>query len=466
MNFRQHALQGAASWSAGRTSCWLVLFVLAFALFMPSPTTGQTSYSTGSLRGTVIDPQGKSVPNSTVTVTNPATGVASTQSTNADGNFEFLALNPGTYEIQVTAAGFSRLVAKDVVVTVGQIVIYDPHLQVGSASVTVEVTYNSAPLIEVEQTQQANTINERQVTNLPNVGRNFIASIYTVPGISNSNTPALQDPNIGTGYLSSGFSAGGSNGRSNLFTIDGGENDYGSGALRVNNVPLDSIQEFQVNRNSFNAEFGFTSGTAINIITKSGTNAFHGSAYGYFHDDHTDGANFFTAFAPNPNSKPLAQNAIAGGTFGGPIKKDKLFFFTSYEHQKLDNPVVTNLLGTAEAQGISAQPNGFNPGNGSCPGQAAAFQNVTQLCYLTQLASSPLAPLEQGLVASGVFTPLKDPILNALIAPNSGVFDGNAGAVVQAAPNLNARDNNWVSRLDFQPSEKNSFSLRFSLTHE
>jgi hypothetical protein len=466
MNFRQRASQSSVSWNAGRTSYFLLLFVVAFGLFMPSPTTAQSSYSTGSLRGTVIDPQGKSVPNSTVTVTNPATGVASTETTNADGNFEFLALNPGTYEIQVTSPGFSKLVAKDVVVTVGQIVVYDPHLQVGAASVTVEVTYNSAPLIEVDQTQQANTINQLQVTNLPNVGRNFVASIYTVPGISNSNTPALQDPNIGTGYLSSGFSAGGSNGRSNLFTIDGGENDYGSGALRVNNVPLDSIQEFQVNRNSFNAEFGFTAGTAINIITKSGTNAFHGSAYGYFHDDHTDGANFFNAFAPDPSVKPFEQNAIAGGTFGGPIKKDKLFFFTSYEHQKLDNPVVTNLLGTAEAQGISAQPNGFDPATGLCPGQLAAFQNVSQACYLTQIANSPLAPLGEGLLTSPVFSPLEDPILNALIAPNSGVFDGNAGAVVQAAPNLNARDNNWVSRLDFQPSEKNSFSLRFSLTHE
>src|SRR5271170_5273630 len=355
MNFSKCAMEGLASWNYGRSILGLMLLATAVGLFMPSSRAAQTSYSTGSLRGTALDAQGKSVPNATVTVTNPATGVGSTQATSADGSFEFLTLNPGTYEIQVTAAGFSRLVAKDVVVTVGQIVIYDPHLQVGSASVTVEVTYNSAPLIEVEQTQQANTINERQVTNLPNVGRNFIASIYTVPGISNSNTPALQDPNIGTGYLSSGFSAGGSNGRSNLFTIDGGENDYGSGALRVANVPLDSIQELQVNRNSFGAEFGFTSGTAINIITKSGTNNYHGSAYGYFHDQSTDAANFFNSFSPDPSSKPFEQNAIFGGTFGGPIKKDKLFFFTSFEKQKLDNPTLTNLLGTAEAQGISAQ---------------------------------------------------------------------------------------------------------------
>jgi hypothetical protein len=474
MNFRKNSSPFMALWIAARLSCGLLLCTLTIGLLFSSPSMGQVSYSTGSLRGTVLDPQGASVPAARVIVINPATGVAASETTGSDGSYQFLALNPGTYEVQVLATGFEKSIAKGVVITVGQIVIYDAHLQVGATSVVVEVTYNSAPLIEVEQTQQANTVNERQVTNLPNVSRSFIASIYTLPGVSNSNAPPIQDPNIGTGYLSSGFSVGGSNGRANLFTIDGGENDFGSGALRVNNVPLDSVQEFQVNRNSFAAEFGFTSGTAINIITKSGTNRFHGSAYGYFHDNNTDGANFFNSFSPNPNSKPFEQSVIAGGTFGGPIKKDKLFFFTSYEHQKLDNPVVVNLLGTAEAQGISAQTNGFSLANGpraSCPGQApppGLPQLVTQVCYLTQLATlgGPLAPVGRALLASPLFNPLKDPILNALLAPDSGTFDGNAGGVVQAAPNQNGRYNNWVSRVDFQPNEKNALSVRFSLLHE
>jgi Carboxypeptidase regulatory-like domain len=453
----------------GRGSCRYLLAAALIGLSLPA-SFGQTSYSTGTLRGTVLDPQGASIANATLTVTNTATGVAETDTSSAAGAYQFLVLNPGTYDLQVVAQGFEKSIAKSLVITVGQIVVYDPHLKVGSTTVSVEVTYNSAPLIEVEQSQQANTINPQQVENLPNVSRSFTASIYTLPGVTNSNAPAIQDPNIGTGYLSSGFSIGGSTGRSNLFTIDGGENDYGSGALRVANVPVDSIQELQVNRNSFGAEFGFTSGTAINIVTKSGTNNYHGSAYGYFHDQSTDAANFFNSFSPDPTNKPFEQNAIFGGTFGGPIKKDKLFFFTSFEKQKLDNPVVTNLLGTAEAQGISAQPNGFNPGSGLCPNQippAGQAQLVTQACYLTQLATvgGPLAPLGAGLIASPVFNPLEDPILNALIAPNSGTFDGNTN-VVQAPPNQNGRMNNWVSRVDFTPNEKNSFSLRFSLAHE
>jgi len=455
--------------SVSRGSCRFLLVAALVGLSLPA-SFGQTSYSTGTLRGTVLDPQGASIANASLTVTNTATGVAETDTSSAAGAYQFLVLNPGTYDLQVVAQGFEKSIAKSLVISVGQIVVYDPHLKVGSTTVSVEVTFNSAPLIEVEQSQQANTINPQQVENLPNVSRSFTASIYTLPGVTNSNAPAIQDPNVGTGYLSSGFSIGGSTGRSNLFTIDGGENDYGSGALRVANVPLDSIQELQVNRNSFGAEFGFTSGTAINIVTKSGTNNYHGSAYGYFHDQSTDAANFFNSFSPDPTSKPFEQNAIFGGTFGGPIKKDKLFFFTSFEKQKLDNPTLTNLLGTAEAQGISAQPNGFNPGSGLCPNQippAGQAQLVTQACYLAQLAATggPLAPLGAGLIASPVFNPLEDPILNALIAPNSGTFDGNTN-VVQAPPNQNGRFNNWVSRVDFTPNEKNSFSLRFSLTHE
>ena len=468
MNFWKRAIGKLASWNAGCDSYKYLLLLGLVCLFAGPSSTAQVSYSTGTLRGTVLDPQGASVPKATVTVTNPATGVAATATTSADGSYQLISLNPGTYEVQVLAGGFEKIVAKGVVITVGQIVVYDAHLQLGSATTVVEVNYNSAPLIEVEQTQQANTVNERQVDNLPNVSRNFINAIYTLPGVVDSSAPSIQDPNIGTGYLSSGFSIGGSNGRTNLFTIDGGENDFGSGALRVNHVPLDSVQEFQVNRNSFAAEFGFTAGTAINIITKSGANKYHGSGYGYFHDEHTDGANFFNSFSPNPTTKPFEQSLIAGGTLGGPIKRDKLFFFTSFERQKLDNPVVINLLGTAEAQGISAQTNGFDPSTGVCPGQTSQPQQVTQACYLTQLATlgGPLAPVGTGLMASPIFSPLEDPILNALLAPDSGTFDGNAGGVVQAPPNQNGRYNNWVSRLDYQPDDKNSISLRFSLLHE
>ncbi len=147
----------------------------------------------------------------------------------------------------------------------------------------------------------------RSIDNLPNLTRNFTDSVFTLPGVSNSDAPRLQNPGY-TGFLTSGFSIGGSNGRNNLVTFDGGENDYGSGQLRTPNVSVESVQEFQVNRNAFAAEFGFTAGTAVNVVTKSGTNDFHGSAYAFFRDQHTGARNYFdTSKRSRAGSELLAR---------------------------------------------------------------------------------------------------------------------------------------------------------------
>ena len=458
-------------WVRADSCAFVARYVAFLVLFFGNtgllPVCAQVDYATAILRGTTYDPQGAVVPAATVIVTNPTRSISQSQKTASDGTYQVQALAPGTYEVAVEAKGFSRALARNVVLTVGQVVTYDIHLTLGPFSETVEVT-DRPPLIEAQQTQQANTVNSLQVVNLPNISRDFAQAIYTVPGVVSSQAPSVQDPNIGTGYLASGFSIGGSNGRNNLFTIDGGEDDFGSGALRVQHIPLDSIQEYQVNRNSLEAEFGFTTGTAINIVTRTGTNRLHGSAYGYFHDEATDAASFFDRFSPNPAAKPFEQSLIAGGTLGGPIEKDRLFFFTSYEHQKLDSAVVINLLGTAEAIGLAAQNNGFNPASGLCPGQTSNPQQVTQSCYLAQMAGlgGPLAPLASGLMASPIFNPLQDPRFAALLAPDSGTFDGNAGGYVQAPPNQNGRYNNWVTRLDYVPNIQDSFTLRFSLMRE
>jgi len=438
-----------------------LIIAFCFQLF------AQAGYDTSALKGTVYDPSNSAVANATITVTSQSTGISKSTGSDSDGSYDFPALPPGSYRIMIEAPGFRQTINNNLILTVGATAIYDVHLSVGELHQVVEVT-DQPPLIDTQQTQQANTVDTRQVENLPNTNLNFTQAIYTLPGVVSSAAPVLQDPNIGTDYLSSGFSIGGSNGRNNLFTIDGGEDDFGSGALRVQHVPIDSIQEYQVNRNSFAPEFGFTVGTAINIVTKTGTNHFHGSLYSYFHNESTDAANFFNGFSADPTRKPFEQGLIAGATFGGPIQKEKLFLFTSFERQKLDGAVPINLLGTAEAIGLAAQTNGFDPTTGLCPGQTSQPQLVTQLCYLTQLAAlgGPLAPVGAGLIASPVMNPLEDPILAAMLTADSGVFDGNAAGVVQAPPNQNGRYNNWVTRLDYVPTVKDSFFLRFSLMRE
>src|SRR5215471_13484872 len=249
---------------------------LLVALMAFLPAFAQVDYTTATLRGTVTDPQGAVIVAATVTATNTSTGVSKSATTLADGHYQISGLPPGVYQISVEAKGFAKELTKGVELTVGQSASYDAHMKVGTAGETVEVSADSVPVIQTDQTQQANTINQMQVTELPNIAHNITQAVYTLPGVSNADSARSQTPGF-TGFGTTGFSIGGSNGRNNLSTIDGGENEYGTGQYRVTTIPYDAIQEFQVNRNGFAAEFGFTDGSAINIVTKSGGNQLHGS---------------------------------------------------------------------------------------------------------------------------------------------------------------------------------------------
>lgn len=447
-----------------RRSIPLVLFLLG-----GSGLLAQVDYATATLQGTVFDPQGHSISGGRVTVVNQVTG--ETKSTvAATGRYLIPAVLPGTYRVEAEATGFARTVAKGLVLTVGQLADFDIHLKLSPVSTEIEVQA-AIPVVRPDQTQQANVIDNVQTENLPNISRSFLQSIYTLPGVVDAYGPTVQDPGVGTGYLSSGFSIGGSNGRNNLVTIDGGEDDYGSGTVRNMHVPIDSIQEFQVNRNAFEAEFGFTSGTAINMVTRSGTGEWRGSASGYFHNRSIDAANYFDKLAES-GVKPFEQSLILSATAGGPIRKNHLFVFTAPEVQRLDASTVQNISGEQEFQSIASQANGYN---GSCPNQGTAQQEVTQLCYLTQMANSggPMAPLGAALLASPIFAdPFNNSILKALVIPNDGVFDGISaspgGTGVAGLPGFSTprgRYFNWVTRFDYSQAH-DTVALRFGLMRE
>ena len=405
-----------------------ILILALAALLIALPLNAQVDVSTAMLKGTVLDPTAAVVPGATVTVTNLERGFTKTVITGEDGSYQIPLLQPGVYRVEVTQEGFEKAVANQVELTIGQIVIYDIHLAIGSVSDVMQVT-EAAPLVETERTQQANTLGVKTIDSLPNLSRNFTDSVFTLPGVSNSDAPRLQNPGY-TGFLTSGFSIGGSNGRDNLITFDGGENDYGSGQLRTPNVSVESVQEFQVNRNAFAAEFGFTSGTAVNVVTKSGTNQFHGSAYGFFRDQNLEARNFFD----NTATKPFDQLFTPGATFGGPIIRDKLFFFTSYEFRKVDTPEFKNYLNTPDAQGLNGNP--------------------AQLSYVNSLATSG-DPTLQGI--AGIFqqalTPMNNPNVVKLLSANNGVF-----------PDV-TRSQDWVTRVDYLPSQNDTLTFRTSFMH-
>ncbi|HWZ46581.1 MAG TPA: carboxypeptidase regulatory-like domain-containing protein [Candidatus Saccharimonadales bacterium] len=407
------------------------LSVLLVVLAASLAVSAQVDYATATLRGTVVDPQGKVIAGATVTVSNASTGIAKTAKSGGDGSYQVPALPPGSYRITVDAQGFSREATTGVEVTVGQVLIYDAHLKVGSASETIEVSADNIALIQTEQTQQANTINQLQISELPNINHNITEQVYTLPGVANSDAPRSQQPGF-TGFGTTGFSIGGSNGRNNLSTIDGGENEYGTGQYRVTTIPQDTIQEYQVNRNGFSAEFGFTNGSAINIVTKSGGNKLHGAGYGYFQNHNTSATNFFNGIQGLPRA--YSQNVYTGFTAGGPVKQDKLFFFLAYEYRNLNNSDFTNA-------NVLTAPTVVGP-------------SANQTSYVNSLKASGnpfLVGFGNGITPG--LTPLNNPALNKILTAENGIFVNPF------------RYHNTLLRLDGQPDVNNSVNLRLEYSH-
>lgn len=390
---------------------------------MTSPAFPQADVSTATLKGTVSDQAKAVIVGATVTATSVDRGTTRVAKTDQEGKYQIPLLQPGSYEVRVEATGFETRVIGKLELTIGQIVVVDPLLSAGGLATEVSVT-TDAPLIEVERTQQANTINKLQVESLPNVGRGFTAYIFTLPGVNSSDAPRVQNP--GFTFGSSGFSIGGSNGRNNLVTLDGGENEYGSGQLRTN-ISIEAVQEFQVNRNAFAAEFGFTAGTAVNVISKGGRNDFHGSGYVYYRSQKTNARDFFD-FGPK---KAFDQQVYPGFTLGGPISRNRSFFFTSFETLKSD---------IARFRRYTDNPAVLGP-------------TAAQAAYLSTLAGTSNPTLQR--VAAELrarLTTTNFPTTLNLLRSNEGTF---------VAPD---RLRSWTTKLDYQISNNDSLSGRFSLT--
>src|SRR5215472_1102264 len=445
---------GGATMKSVNKFCFLSGLLVALLRFLPA--LAQVDYATATLKGTVTDPQGAVIVGATVTATSSTTGIAKSANSASDGRYQIPALTPGIYQITVEAKGFAKEVAKGVELTVGQSQVFDVHLKVGTPTEVVEVGADTVPLIQTEQVQQANTINQLQVTELPNLTHSITAAVYTVPGVTNAEAPRAQTPGF-TGFGTTGFSIGGSNGRNNLSTIDGGENEYGTGQYRITTIPYDAIQEFQVNRNGFAAEFGFTDGSAINIVTKSGGNKLHGSISGEFSDQNTEAANFFNNIQGLP--KAFNQNVYLNASLGGAIKKDKMFFFMAYEYRRLDVPEFTNagILSAPTVLGLSNPLLGDNNPAGNCASQFANFATthfLDQLCYVNALKASGdpfLVAFGSGITPG--MTPLNNPALSTILHRDAHIFDNNV------------RDHNPLVKFDFTPNAANSIGLKFEYSH-
>lgn len=310
----------------------VVLFLLSVGLFAGVHAQSSTS---GNITGTVRDPQGAAVAKAEITFTDEKTGASRTVTTNDDGFYNVPSLAAGMYTITTAPSGFKKTVMPNVELHVSENKTVNIDLQVGQVTETVTVTSDAAP-VEVRSGEVSSLISQKQVTELPLNGRNYAQLALMVPGVS----PVTQSgaggafATKGTG-LDSGvdMSVNGNQSNTNLWTVDGVNNmDVGSNRTLLVFPSVDSIQEFRVERNSFSAEFGQAQGAVVNLITKGGSNDFHGAGFEFFRNDALNANSFFLNRAGQPKAQ-LEYNNF-GGNFSGPIVKNRIFFFWSEEWRR------------------------------------------------------------------------------------------------------------------------------------
>ncbi len=306
--------------------CFLVAF-LGFALFMSAvPASAQTV--TGTVSGHVNDKSGASVPSAKVVAKNEQTQAVRETTTNEEGYYLLSFMPIGTYQVTVAFKGFNTVEKKGVVVELNRTTVSDFVLEPASVSATVEVRSGEIPLIDTTSGELKHSLNAQQVSDTPLPGRNFISLVEQVPGFQLATFQgSSNNPTNSTGSYAS-FSGQGT--RSATFQIDGVNNDDSSENQNRQNVNISAIKEFQVLTNSYSSEFGRAGGAVILVQTKSGTNGIHGDLYDFIQNDIFN-ANDFFANQRGPAPRPPVRRNQYGGTLGGPLWKDHLFFFASGE---------------------------------------------------------------------------------------------------------------------------------------
>src|SRR3954471_14751857 len=302
-----------------------VALLATLALIFSTADLSAQVNATGTFSGQVTDPTGAAVSNAQVKVTHQETGIVTTKQTGTDGYFTVPLLKPGTYSIEVSTAGFTTAVRRDVVLQIQQVIQEDFKLQVGNMQQEVTVE-GGAPLLNTESTEVGNVIAEHTVQQLPLNGRNFSQLALLVPGTNPGPVGGIRTQGNGNETQRAGAEvvASGSRGSFNTFMIDGlDDRDQSVGTVKV--FPnLESIGEFKVQVGNYSSEFA-GGGAVVNVITRSGGNDFHGSAFEFLRNNALDARQFFDA------AKPQFQQNQFGGALGGPIRKNKTFFFGDYQ---------------------------------------------------------------------------------------------------------------------------------------
>src|SRR5215471_1714903 len=293
-------------------------FVLALGMCFASTAWAQAQITSGTVQGDVLDEKGGSIASASVEAKNLDTNFTQTETTNTDGHFAFLSLAPGRYTLMINKQGFATVLQQNVNLTVGQTINIPVTLKISAVAQQIVVT--DVPVIEVTKTESASTLDELTVSSTPVLGRKFEDLLTLTPGVSITQGPDGDEININ-----------GQRGIFNNISLDGGDYNNGffgeqmGGQRAAVDITLEAVKEFQIVASGANAEFGRTAGGVVNVLTKSGTNTVHGSVFEYFRTE--------ALTAATSDGKPLDgfRRHQFGGSFGGPIVKDKLFFFAASE---------------------------------------------------------------------------------------------------------------------------------------
>ncbi len=439
--------------------------VLAFLLALGLLTLPAFSQSTsGRIVGRVADPTGAVLANVKITLINEATGASRDTQTNASGDFNFVEVVPGSYRVEFELTGFKKNVQTSVLVNVNQVVTLNSVLQIGASQEVVEVT-SEAPQVDTTSTQLGAVINNRSVNELPLNTRDTYQFLQLQPGVQaqlGNGNGSLFYGSQDTGSVS----VNGGRTRANNFSVNGGDaNDQFVNLPTIQPSP-DSVEEFRVITNTFDAEYGRNSGSVVNVITKSGTNAFHGDLFEYFRNTILDAQGYFNSTRPQWN-----QNQF-GGTIGGPVKKDSSFFFVSYEGRRIRQGIpgdVLNVPTPAQRGGDFSGVGGFANGgsisdafvatalNGRANGGTSCPNAINALGGTTPAAGAAWS----SIFPTGVIpTACQDPVAVNLMqqfVPSQNVGTG----LNQAVPVSTDNEDQFTVRFDQKINSRQNFSVYY-----
>lgn len=441
-----------------RRLCYSLIFsaaTLFLAVLLATPLAGAQSTG-GRIRGTVTDASGSAVVGAQVVLVNEATNISRQAQTNDTGEYLFLEVPVGSYEVDIAQTGFKKFARKGVVVHLNEGIGVDIALVVGGASETVEVT-GVPPVVDTSSTQLGAIVNSRDATQLPLNQRDVYQLLQLQPGVQSQLGNDLFYGSDKAGVVT----VNGGRGRSNNYSVNGGDGNDLFANLPAVQPSADSIEEFRVITNNFDAEFGRNSGAVVNVVTKSGSNSLHGSGFEFFRNKVLNAKGFY-----DPDKPDSIQNQF-GGTIGGPIRKDHTFFFGSYEGRRIkkgksSNPVPlptdANQLGdfsngddTAEFAGTLNSPQVADVLN-SRPGCAAGVASGGGGAIAAGAAYSSIFP--NAHIPTACFDPLSVGLLQQYVQPTSdGVF--------QKAPNSFDRGDQFTIKVDHDINKNQKLSVYY-----